>query len=168
LRGSYSVLPALSLSGILTVLIVKESFNAPLFLEFIELCLAAMNPFPADNSVLVLDNCAIHKSPEVRAMAEARYVGFQLLPSTGSYSNKILPSGVVLVYLPSYSPDYNPIELSFSKMKAGVKREAEAAITMLNQRDEDAEANIHAMLFRHVYSVTPDDARGYFQHCGYV
>ncbi|KAG9082999.1 hypothetical protein FRC06_004739 [Ceratobasidium sp. 370] len=138
----------MSLSGILAVLIVKGSFNAPLFLEFIELCLAAMNPFPGPNSVLVLDNCSIHVGDEVRAMADAR--------------------GVVLMYLPSYSPDYNPIELAFSKMKASFRREGQAAAAIMNQNDDEAEADARALLFRHVYWVTPENAEQYFRHCGYI
>jgi transposase len=53
-----------------------------------------MNPFPEDNSVLVLDNCAIHKSDALRAVVEAQ--------------------GHLLIFLPPYSPDFNPIEESFS------------------------------------------------------
>jgi hypothetical protein len=59
-------------TGILTVLIVSGSYNRELFLEFLELCLGSMNPFPEDNSVLVLDNCPIHTGAAVREMVEAR------------------------------------------------------------------------------------------------
>lgn len=62
------------MTGILTVLIVEGSFNTELYLEFIQLCVAKMNPFPADNSVLVMDNCSIHMNARVREMVEARYV----------------------------------------------------------------------------------------------
>ena len=61
----YSVLPALLVSGIIALMVVPGVFNSTLFLEFAELCLASMNPFPGDNSVLVMDNCAIHNSAEV-------------------------------------------------------------------------------------------------------
>ncbi|KAF8593675.1 hypothetical protein BDV93DRAFT_405958, partial [Ceratobasidium sp. AG-I] len=66
------------------------------------------------------------------------------------------------VYLPSYSPDYNPIELAFSKMKAGVKREGEMAQVALEGNDDDAEASAHALLFKHIFSVTESDARGWY------
>jgi hypothetical protein len=69
---SYSILPALSITGILTVSIVKGSFNGALFLEFLKLCLASMNPFPGDNSILVMDNCAIHTNPAIQEMIEAQ------------------------------------------------------------------------------------------------
>lgn len=72
------------------------------------------------------------------------------------------------MYLPSYSPDYNPIELAFSKMKAGVKREGEMARVALEGNDDEAEAEAHALLFKHVFSVTERDARGWYEHCGYI
>jgi hypothetical protein len=59
------VLPALSLDGIIHVSIVQGSFNYESFGEFIEGLLAKMNPFPSPNSVIVMDNCRIHKSEAV-------------------------------------------------------------------------------------------------------
>ena len=53
-----------------------------------------MNPYPQDNSIIVLDNCAIHKSEVLREVVEA--------------------NGQLLIFLPPYSPDFNPIEESFS------------------------------------------------------
>ena len=53
-----------------------------------------MNPYPQDKSILILDNCAIHKTRVLREIVE----GF----------------GCVLLFLPPYSPDFNPIEESFS------------------------------------------------------
>ena len=54
--------------------IVQGSFNAGLFGQFIEGLLDKMNPFPAPNSVVIMDNCRIHKAPEIIEMIEARYV----------------------------------------------------------------------------------------------
>lgn len=48
-----------------------------------------LQPWPGPHSVLVLDNCRIHKSPELRALVEAR--------------------GAVLLFLPTYSPEFNPV-----------------------------------------------------------
>lgn len=61
---SYSVLPALSLDGILCVSIIEGSFDYQSFGEFIDKLLDQMNPFPEPNSVVVMDNCRIHKSEE--------------------------------------------------------------------------------------------------------
>lgn len=68
----YSVLPAICLDGILTVKILEGSFNSDSFAEFIDGLLCHMNPFPGPNSVVVMDNCSIHKSDLVREMIETR------------------------------------------------------------------------------------------------
>jgi hypothetical protein len=68
----YSILPALSLDGILTVDIVEGSFNKIRFARFIDGLLDQMNPFPGPNSVIIMDNCRIHKCLEVLEMIEAR------------------------------------------------------------------------------------------------
>jgi transposase len=60
------------------------------------------------------------------------------------------------MYLPPYSPDLNPIEEAFSKIK-GLLRKAEA---------RSREALVEAM-GRAISAVTPQDVRGFFEHCGY-
>ena len=62
---SYSVLPALSLDGIISVSIVQGSFNYDSFGDFIDGLLDQMSPFPGQNSVIIMDNCCIHKCEEV-------------------------------------------------------------------------------------------------------
>src|SRR6266540_1328044 len=61
-----------------------------------------MNPFPGKNSVIIMDNAKIHHD-------EA------LVESVEEISEKV-------IYLPSYSPDFNPIEIAFSSLKAWFKR----------------------------------------------
>ena len=68
----YSVLPAICLDGILTVKILEGSFDSDSFARFIDGLLCHMNPFPGPNSVIVMDNCRIHKSDLVREMIEER------------------------------------------------------------------------------------------------
>ena len=70
----YSILPALSLDGIVTVDIQEGSFNKVRFARFVDGLLDQMNPWPLRNSVIVMDNCRIHKCPEVLEMIEERYV----------------------------------------------------------------------------------------------
>ena len=69
---SYSVLPALSLDGIIHVKIVENAFNTESFNDFIRGLLLKMNPYDPlnhnPNSVIILDNCRIHKSPEMIQM----------------------------------------------------------------------------------------------------
>jgi hypothetical protein len=79
--SSYSVLPAISLDGILHVNIVEGSFTTETFAEFIEGLLDKMNPFPGPNSVIVMDNCRIHKAEIIREMIENRYDFISILLS---------------------------------------------------------------------------------------
>lgn len=68
-------------------------------------------------------------------------------------------------FLPSYSPDFNPIELVFSKFKAYI-RQRQHTLASVTISDDNG---INSTLFLHdaVWSVTADDAKGYFRHCGY-
>ena len=60
-------------------MVVQGAFNTILFTEFISGLLDKMNPFPLPWSVIVMDNCAIHKSPEIRKLIESRSLSFLLL-----------------------------------------------------------------------------------------
>lgn len=68
-------------------------------------------------------------------------------------------------FLPSYSPDFNPIELAFSKFKANIRRNQHVLVSIVDD-DDDNKDNI---LFLHdaMWSVTLEDAEGYFRHCSY-
>ncbi|KIO16526.1 hypothetical protein M407DRAFT_77381, partial [Tulasnella calospora MUT 4182] len=68
----YSLLPALSLSGIIYSQIVEGSFTGTSFFDFVANLLDRMQPYPAPNSVLVTDNCAIHKVDGIRQLVEER------------------------------------------------------------------------------------------------
>jgi DDE superfamily endonuclease len=69
----YSILPALSLDGIIGLEVLDRSFTAATFNKFVEGLLDQMNPWPQKNSVIIMDNASIHKSEELRAMIEDRY-----------------------------------------------------------------------------------------------
>jgi hypothetical protein len=69
-----SLLPALSLDGIIYFIVKEGSHNAASFATFVDGLLYHMNPFPHPKSILVVDNAGIHKAPEIKAMVEARYV----------------------------------------------------------------------------------------------
>ncbi|KAF8161876.1 hypothetical protein BJ912DRAFT_865241, partial [Pholiota molesta] len=68
------LLPALSLDGIIALDIVEGSYNKRRFAHFISGLLDQMNPFPLPNSVIVMDNCRIHKDPVILEMIIARQV----------------------------------------------------------------------------------------------
>jgi hypothetical protein len=64
----YSVLPAISMDGMLAVDITEGSFTAIKFGQFIDGLLSQMNQYPAPNSIIVMDNARIHKNPEILEM----------------------------------------------------------------------------------------------------
>ena len=96
----------------------------------------ALAPELKEGQVVVMDNLPAHKPGRVRELIEDK--------------------GCELVYLPPYSPDYNPIEEAFSKIK-GVLRDAQA-----RTRRTLLEAMGQALS-----TVTAQDATGFFEHCGY-
>ncbi|KAI0342123.1 hypothetical protein BDW22DRAFT_1331324 [Trametopsis cervina] len=71
-----------------------------------------------------------------------------------------------VLFLPPYSPDYNPIELAFSKIKAFVKRDGTLIREDPHHHADDAYAYLH--LINAAYSITANDSEGYFHHCGYI
>jgi hypothetical protein len=71
-----------------------------------------------------------------------------------------------VLFLPPYSPDYNPIELAFSVIKAYVRCHGVLGRRDVDQNSDDMYVYVH--LFEAVFSVTPDDVLGFFHHCGYI
>ena len=71
-----------------------------------------MNPFPQDRSVLILDNCAIHKSELLVEAVEQKGTHHMYYLPPNLCLQVIL--GCIVRFLPPYSPDFNPIEESFS------------------------------------------------------
>jgi DDE superfamily endonuclease len=75
---SFSVLPAMSLEdGFLHCEIVEGSFRSDTFALFIQNLLEHMQPFPQPNSVIVMDNCHIHKNLFIQEIIAAQYVRTQ-------------------------------------------------------------------------------------------
>lgn len=73
-----------------------------------------MQPFPAERSVLVLDNCRIHHNEAIAELVQtAGMLKYSLLETKLN-----IYSGCLILYLPAYSPDLNPIEESFSACKS--------------------------------------------------
>ena len=138
------MLPALSLDSILHLEVVENAVTGADFCRFVEGLLLQMNEFPLPNSVLVIDNASIHKIDGIRELVEDR--------------------GARLLYLPSYSPDFNPIELAFSTIKQWLRLNRKH----VNQELESRDGRIYDIFWEAVHSVTAEQARGWYKHCGYV
>ena len=113
---------------------VEGATDAEAFEVYVEHFLA---PSLGEGQVVVLDGLGAHRTQKVRELIEAR--------------------GADLVFLPSYSPDLNPIEEAFSKIKALVLRKEGARVR---------EALVEA-IGRALAAVTSEDAAGWFAHAGY-
>ena len=74
LCSRYSILPALSLDGILHLEVLDHSFTGEEFCNFVSGVLDQMQPWPMPKSVLVMDNASIHKVPGIREMVEQQHV----------------------------------------------------------------------------------------------
>ena len=138
------MLPALSLDGILHLEVVEDAVTGADFRRFVKGLLTRMNEFPLPNSVLVIDNASIHKVDGIREMVKDR--------------------GARLLYLPSYSPDFNPIELAFSTIKQWLRSNRDR----VNQQLESDDGTIYDIFWEAVHSVTAEQARGWYKHCGYT
>jgi transposase len=102
--AAFSILPILTLDGIITHDVIPGSVTSERFLRFLrELVIPLTNPYPGPRSVLVLDNCNIHHSEKVRALVEDKAM-------------------CKLIFLPPYSPDLNPIEQAFFSIKSHLRR----------------------------------------------
>ena len=128
-----TLLASMTTEGMGSCMAVVGSTTSAVFEAYVELVLApALRP----GQVVVMDNLAAHKGERVRELIERR--------------------GCELLYLPPYSPDLNPIEEAFSKVK-GLLRKAGA---------RTREALVDAMAVA-LDAVSAADARGCFKHCGY-
>ena len=112
---------------------IEGATNAEIFREYIKEILL---PTLTSGDVLVMDNLSAHKNKETLAILNE--------------------AGVEVLFLPPYSPDFNPIELMWSKVK-NYLRSVEA---------RDPEALLKA-IGDALKTVTPKDAANWFSHCGY-
>jgi transposase len=120
--------------GVTAPFVIDRPMNGPIFLAYVEQCLA---PTLATGDIVIMDNLPAHKVEGVRRAIRAR--------------------GAEVLYLPPYSPDLNPIELLFAKLKALLRQAAERSITALWTR-------IGELLYR----FSADECRHYLAHAGYV
>jgi transposase len=128
-----TVVAALRADRVIAPLVLDGAIDGPGFLAYVEQFLApALRP----GDVLVLDNLGSHKVAGVREAVEAR--------------------GASLLYLPPYSPDLNPIEMAFAKLKALLRAEATRTVE-----------GLWAAVGRVLARFTPAECARYLAHCGY-
>jgi transposase len=126
-------LVALSPTGMQAPCVFEGAVTSALFVRWLREWLL---PTLAPGTTVVLDNLSVHRNADVRPVIER--------------------AGCHLCYLPAYSPDFNPIELAFSKLKTHLRgvaaRSFEPLLTAIGTGLDH---------------ISPTDIRGYYDHCGF-
>jgi transposase len=128
-----TTIASLTLAGVGPALILDEAMTTRGFEAYVQQVLA---PTLQPGQIVGLDNLRQHKSDRVRELIEER--------------------GARIWFLPTYSPDCNPIEEAFSKVK-----------TLLRSAAARTHETLVAAIWAALAAVTPADAQGYFAHAGY-
>jgi hypothetical protein len=131
--SNVTLLASMTREGMGACIAVEGATTKAVFEAYVEEALA---PSLRPGQVVVMDNLSSHKGQRVRELIEGR--------------------GCELLYLPPYSPDFNPIERAFAKLKALLRRAQARTFGAL----------IEAM-GRGLGEITDQDASGFFRHCGY-
>ncbi len=135
-KGKVSLLAAITAQGMnpQACLIHEGSVDTLAFLTYIEqVLLPSLEP----GQIVIMDNFTIHHNARVTTLIESK--------------------GCEVLFLPTYSPDFNPIEHLFAKMKAFIRNLRPSSVPDLIQAFKEA-----------VLTITKDDARHSFSHCGYL
>jgi len=120
-------------SGVVAPFVLDGPINRAVFEAYVEKVLVPAL-WPGD--VVILDNLSSHKGPRGRALIEA--------------------AGASLLYLPPYSPDFNPIENAFAKLKALLRKAAERTVE-----------GLWTAIGRLIDAFTPTECANYFAAAGY-
>ena len=128
-----TLLSSMSLEGIGPSLTVEGATTSRVFETYVEKVLA---PSLKEGQVVVMDNLSAHKPKRIRELIEQR--------------------GCELVYLPSYSPDYNPIEEAFAKIEH-----------LLRQAAARSKEALLEAIGAALSAVSATDAQSFFEHAGY-
>ena len=124
---------ALTLRGMIAPFVIDGAINRAAFETYVERVLV---PELRPGDIVIMDNLSSHKGPRTRALIEA--------------------AGAQLLFLPPYSPDFNPIENAFAKLKALLRKAAERTVQ-----------GLWSAIGRIVELFTPGECANYFSACGY-
>lgn len=132
-----TVLGALGLEGIVGAMSIAAATDRAVFLAYLEQVLLPALRRVKPDAVLVMGNLGAHKTPALRALLDG--------------------AGFRYHYLPPYSPDLNPIELAWAKVKAALRKAAARTVD-----------GLHTALGPALAAIAAEDAQGFFRHAGYA
>lgn len=130
---STTILSSIRLDGSTAAMVIEGATDTSVFQAYVQRILI---PSLRPKDIVVMDNLAPHKHPEILRMLEC--------------------VGVEVWHLPPYSPDFNPIEKMWSKVKTYLRK----------AKARTSNALLRAIA-RALRTITAEDAAGWFQHCGY-
>jgi transposase len=125
-----TILSALSLGGLLATMTIEEATDGDIFLAYLE---QVLGPKLRPGNVVVMDNLSAHKVAGVEQLIQA--------------------AGAELLYLPPYSPDLNPIEKAWAKLKQLLRSAKARTAEALNQAIAEL-----------LPQITPQNAQAWFRH----
>lgn len=128
-----STLGALGLQGLKTAMCFEGTLNGEVFLQFLDQFLM---PILQPGQIVIRDNAKAHQVAGVRERIEG--------------------AGARLLYLPPYSPDLNPLEMAWSKVKQCLRKAQARTVETLYEAIAQA-----------LQTLSPKDAKGFFQHVGF-
>jgi transposase len=128
-----TLVAALRIDGVKAPYVVDGAVDGPSFLAYV---IEVLAPVLRKGDVVFMDNLRTHKVGGVREAIEA--------------------AGAHVRFLPPYSPDLNPIEMAFSKLKAALRKGAARTVTALIK-----------LIGKLVKAFAPDECANYFRHAGY-
>ncbi len=128
-----TLIAALTTTGLTASMTLPGALDTPAFLVYVrEILCPSLRP----GQIVILDNLSVHKAAEAERLIAA--------------------AGCRVLFLPPYSPDFSPIEMAFSQIKAFLRS--------AGARTQDA---LDQAITAALNLVTAADARAYFRHCGY-
>ena len=131
--SNISCIGALSLSGLQSPMMIEGAFDTQVFDLYVEHFLV---PTMIEGDIVILDNVKFHHSQRAAELIKA--------------------AGGRLIHLPVYSPDFNPIEECFSKIKEILRSSKARSVRKLRNALKKA-----------IEKISADDICGWFAHCGY-
>lgn len=129
-----TIISSVRFNGEIAAMTIKGATDSQAFQTYISQILC---PTLCKDDIVIMDNLSAHKVSGIREAIE--------------------DTGATLLYLPPYSPDYNPIEMMWSKIKAFIRK--------TKPRSAETIAKAISNAFR---SITNSDIEGWFSSCGYV
>ena len=132
-RKTTTFIAGLRLDGMVAPMVLDGPINGGWFEAYVEQVLV---PTLKPGDIVIMDNLSSHKRAAARELIEN--------------------AGAKLAFLPPYSPDFNPIEKAFSKLKALLRKAAERTVD-----------GLWAAIGNLIGHITPAECRNYFNSCGY-